>query len=545
MAIVGALGIVTGDATRAAAPLRAVDWRFLLPTPPGEPFRRLVVLGGPAGIMERAVRAALAHEVLTTLPRASSVDAVAAYADATETIPEIAGALSDGAVLYLEIDRTHRGVSASTPRRVEAVLRDFGISACAFYALEPNAHEPRAFVPLDAPRAMSWHRRASFGDRPSMRIASVVRQAAVRMGGATVAALDRPYAVVGVRGDRVDATPGTLRHPEVLRRLGIARHPPATVMLTYGGDRVLLFPFAENGHEPAGVVKVPKTEALIDRTENEQTRMQTLRAALQPSLAATIPEPLGTVPMPGTIAACERVVPGTSIAARAMDPKQSLDDKIADLELAMAWLSRFQRATTVRRATVRESYEALVAGPVEWYEREIGAAEEGALFSALRSRVLALGDSAIAISTEHRDFAAWNVLRAGHQLGVVDWEGAREGFAPFDAVHFVTTWLYSVRLADGVDDETRCVLDLLDPTHRLDRAAAAARDALGWSLHALDVDERLAPLIIALHRVELAVRRAIQLRLQSAADSAESTIEIRIVRVLAQRADLLLSARNS
>ena len=159
--------------------------------------------------------------------------------------------------------------------------------------------------------------------------------------------------------------------------------------------------------------------------------------------------------------------------------------------------------------------------------------------------MLALGDSAIAISTEHRDFAAWNVLRAGHQLGVVDWEGAREGFAPFDAVHFVTTWLYSVRLADGVDDETRCVLDLLDPTHRLDRAAAAARDALGWSLHALDVDERLAPLIIALHRVELAVRRAIQLRLQSAADSAESTIEIRIVRVLAQRADLLLSARNS
>jgi hypothetical protein len=533
------------SAASGTAPLRAVDWRFLLPTPPDHPFKRLILLGGPTGVVERATLGGLAHETATTLPDDAIADAIAAYADARETIPAIAGALSDGGVLYLEIDRAHRGVRASTPRRIEAVLRDFGIAVCAFYALEPNAREPRAYVPLDAPRVMSWHRRAAFGDRTSRRIANAVRQSAVRIGGTTVAALDRPYAVVAVRGRAVDAAPGTLRHPEVLRRLAIATHPPATVTLTYGGDRVLLFPFGDNGSEPTGVVKVPKTEALIDRTENEQIQMATLRTMLPSALATAIPEPLGTVRMGGTVAACERFMPGTSIAARAMDPRQSLDDKIADLDRAMAWLSRFHRATEVRRVTVRESHDALVAAPVEWYEREIGALEESALFSAVRSRALALGDRTIAISRQHRDFAAWNVLRARDQIAVVDWEGAREGFGAFDAVHFVTTWLYSVRLASGVNDETRCVLDLLEPTQHLDRAAAAARDALARTLRALGVDRELAPFVIVLHRIELAVRRSIQLRLHSGeADSADSTIEVRIVRALAQRAALLFSSHD-
>ena len=520
----------------AIAPLRAIDWRFLLPGPVDRRFGRLVLLGGPPGLVARARSAGLADNVVAELPGTGRADLVAAYADAPYAIPDIARAVARGGLLYLEVDRHRRGSRGTTPGRVSTMLRAAGLTPCVFYVMEPSAREPRAFIPLDEARAMNWHRHTSYSDRASVRIANAVRRHAVRIGGATVAALDRPYAVLAAAGDSVDSVPGVLRDADVVRRLAAADEPKAAVMLTYGSDRTLFFPFGKGSREPLGVVKVPKDEAFVGRTENEQHHLATLRDTLHDALRRAIPEPLGIVRFGRTVAACERFMPGASLATRAMDAAISLDEKIADVRLAAGWLARFHRETEVRRAAIREIRSNLVDDPLESYHRELGTPADGPLRVRLAAIAESLGDQQLAIATQHRDFAAWNVLRSRDGLAVVDWEGAREGFGALDAVHLVTTWLYSVRLGEGVNDEARCVEEILAPTR--DAAASVARDALGSYLQALGLDPRLAPLLVALQRIELAVRRVTQLRLQrEPTENGPFLQDARIVRSLAADVD--------
>ena len=526
------------------APLRAIDWRFLLPGPVDRRFGRLAVLGGAHGLVARAMSAGIADDVVAELPGHGGADLVAAYADAPYGIPDIAGAVAGGGLLYLEVDRRRRGGRGTTPGRVSTMLRAAGLTPCAFYIMEPSSPEPRAFIPLDEPHAMNWHRRTSYSDRASVRIANAVRHHAVRIGGATVAALDRPYAVLAVAGDSTDSVPGVLREPDVVRMLAAADEPKAAVMLTYGSDRILLFPFGPGSREPVGVVKVPKDEALVDRTENEQHHLAALRDTLDADLVRAIPEPLGIVRFGRTVAACERFMPGASLATRAMDAAVSLDEKISDVRLAAAWLARFHQRTEVRRATVHEIRNSLVDDPLDAYHRALGTPADRPLRVRLATIADSLGTQQLAIATQHRDFAAWNVLRSGDALAVVDWEGAREGCGALDAVHLVTTWLYSVRLGDGVDDETRCIHDLLDPTR--DAAASVAHNALLSYLQALGLDWRLAPLLVALHRIELALRRLAQVRLhREPADETPFLQEARIVRSLAADVDRLFPLSTS
>lgn len=533
------LGVDPADApSLAIAPLRAIDWRFLLPGPLGRRFGRLALLGGAPGLVARAVSAGLADDVVAELPEAGRADLVAAYADAPHDIPDIARAVAPGGLLYLEVDRHRRGGPATTPGRMSKRLRTEGLTPCAFYVMEPSSREPRAFIPLDEPHAMSWHRRTSYSDRAAVRLANAVRRHAVLIGGATVAALDRPYAVIAIAGDSVDPVPGVLREPEIARRLGATHDPRSAVMLTYGSDRTLLFPFGQGSREPLGVVKVPKDEVFVDRTENEQHHASALRNTLDDDLARAIPEPLGTVRLARTVAACERFMTGASLATRAMDSAVSLDVKVADVRLAAAWLVRFHRATEVRRAPIRDLRRSLVDDPVEAYYRELGTPADQPLRVRLAAIVESLGTQAVAVATQHRDFAAWNVLRSGDDLAVVDWEGARDGFGALDAVHLVTTWLYSVRLGEGVNDEAGCVHAILDPAG--DTTASVAHDVLVSYLRALGLDPRVAPLLVAVHRIELALRRLNQWQLQrEPTDDAPLLQEARIVRSLAADADRL------
>ena len=525
-----------GQPALAIAPLRAIDWRFLLPGPVDRRFDRLVVLGGVPGLVARAMSAGLADDIVAELPGPGRADLVAAYADAPDAIPDIVRAVARGGLLYLEVDRQRRGGRGATPGRVSKMLRAAGLTPCAFYLMEPSSRDPRAFIPLDEPRAMSWHRRTSYSDRAAVRIANAVRRHAVRIGGATVAALDRPYAVLAIAGDTTDSVPGVLHAPDIVRRLGAAHEPKAAVMLTYGSDRTLLFPFGDGSREPLGVVKVPKDDVFVDRTENEQRHLAALRHTLDEALLRSIPEPLGMVRVGRTMVACERFMPGVSLATRAMDTALSLDEKVTDVRLAAAWLARFHRRTEVRRATIREIRNSLVDDPLESYHQELGTPADRPLRVRLAAIAESLGAQEGAIATQHRDFAAWNVLRSGDGLAVVDWEGAREGVAALDAVHLVTTWLYSMRLGEGINDEGRCVQDILGPTR--DATASVAHDALLSYLRVLGLDQRLAPLLVALHRIELALRRLTQLRLQrERTDDAPFLQEARVVRSLAADVD--------
>ena len=124
MAATGTLGAsVAPDDTRSAAPLRSVDWRFLLPVPPDTHFPHLAILGGPPGILVRAQLTGLTDYPTDALPAPGSADAVAAYEDAPYTIAEIAASVAQGGLLYLEVDPERRGIRETTPARVEGELR--------------------------------------------------------------------------------------------------------------------------------------------------------------------------------------------------------------------------------------------------------------------------------------------------------------------------------------------------------------------------------------------------------------------------------------
>lgn len=550
MAATGTLvaGVAPGE-TGTAAPLRSVDWRFLLPVPPDTRFPHVAILGGPPGVLVRAQLTGLSDHPIDSLPTRGAAHTVVAYDDAPHTISEIAASVGQGAFLYLEVDRERRGIRETTPARVEAELRAAGLTVLAMYAVEPTLRASRAFISLDAPRAMRWHRQSTFGDTPGVRFGDAVRRAAARLAGRSGTVLHRSYSVVAVRAPSGSPVPWALGDAAIAELAGWSEPPAAAVMLTYGGDRVVLFPFARDGREPIAVVKVPKLRSFVGRTENEHARTRALRASLDPALAAGIPEPLGVRRVGDTVTAAERYVRGTTLAVLARDVRRPLDSKLQDLSLAMAWLAQFHRATEVGRIPWRDARRHLLDEAIRTYSNAHPLADtEASLFRVAQTAADAAAMSSeltLPLVCEHCDFAAWNIVRDGDRVGVVDWEGAREGPAVHDALHLITTWLYAVYLGQGIDDEARCVRELYLAREDRSPAVAGAMRILGAYLRALEIDSRLVSLMVVSHRVELALRRSEQRRLQveEAPSDTDTLPETQIVRMLGHEARRLFEPR--
>ena len=545
MATSGALGagLAPGD-TGSVAPLRSVDWRFLLPVPPDTRFRDLALLGGPRGVLLRAQLTGLSDDVTNALPAPGRAHAVAAYHDAPYGIAEIAASIADGGVLYLEVDRERRRIRETSPARVEGALQAAGLTVLALYAAEPTLQDARAFLSLDAPSGMSWHRTSTFGTTPTTRLGSIVRLAATRVAGRAGLVVRRPYCVVAVRATSGLSVPWILAESSIATLAGWTELPVGAVIRTYGGDRVVLFPFGRDSREPMAVVKVPKLESFIGRTENEHVVTSTLRSSLDPGLASGIPEPLGIRRVGSTVVAAERFVRGTTLAALARDTHRSVDAKLQDLNLAMSWLARFHRATEVHRPFWRDARATALDDPIRAYAATSSSAdEETSLFRYARQAAdaVAASETVLPIVCQHRDFAAWNTLRDGDVLGVVDWEGAREGPAVQDALHLITTWLYAVYLGEGIDDEARCVRELFLDNDRRSTAAEGAVRIAGRYLRELAIDPRLVPLLLVSHRVELAGRRREQrhLQMEDGQGDEETLSETRIVGMLGREAPRL------
>ncbi|HEU4721978.1 MAG TPA: aminoglycoside phosphotransferase family protein [Gemmatimonadaceae bacterium] len=530
--------------SQTPAPLRAADWRFLLPLIPGETPDHLALVGGVPGVVERATELGLARRITEGLPPPGSADIVVAAADAPDAVEEIAGAVADGGVLYLEVDRRRRGYRATTPARITAALAAAGLPLVTIYAVEPDLAEPRVFIPVDATNARTWFRRTFVNERAlESRLWDIARKSSP--GAAILRDLTIREHYVVVAASRGTATVGLLRHPEVSGIFADMAEAESAIMLTYGGDRAVLFPFARRSPAPLAVLKVPKTPQFVGRTENEQAYMRALHARLAPALARVIPAPLGTAHAGALSIACEQFLPGEPLAKRARSRTLPLSMKIDDLRRAMAWLAAFHRATEVRRlAPHDDARRQVIEQPLRDYARELGAtSEEARLFGRVSAAVSHATGSGLPIVCHHRDYAAWNLLRDADELAVLDWEGAREGPAVCDALHLATSWLYTLRLGAGSDDEVGCVHDLFVSLGRPDPAVQAATTAVDDYLTELGIDRVLLPQLVVHHRVELALRRLDQRRLQNEAgpDAARTTVEVDTVRMLAAAVERLFA----
>jgi len=187
--------------------------------------------------------------------------------------------------------------------------------------------------------------------------------------------------------------------------------------------------------------------------------------------------------------------------------------RLSDLRLAAEWLGSFHVATTRerRRWGARENEEWLAS----YFSRYADAYGESSAERALRSRAIAEAERVAGVSLpivwQHRDFAVWNLARAGDSLAVLDWEGARLGPPLCDLLHLVTTWDTVIRRPTGQAQELHHLDALLlrDPGDEPYRRAA--RGAIERYMARLDLDARLFPILLLHHRLELAVRRADQI----------------------------------
>lgn len=538
----------SASGARAAA-LRTADWRFLLPVAPGALFDHLLLLGGGAGAVQRAHSLGLAKGITDDLPAGQEAQVVVAYEDARHSVEEIAAAVAPGGMLYLEVDRARRGRHLASPYRVARQLTRAGLSAVAVYAVEPGFAGPHAFVPLGSRAALAWYHRTLFlAPTTAARVTDVVRRSAIRFAGQRGAMVLRRFAVVAVRGGASGASPGVLSNVDVARAVDPTREARDAVVTTYGGDRVVLFPFARHQSLPLATLKIPKTASLVARTESEQARARDLRGRVPSNLARAIPEPRGLVPVGALVVACEQYVPGQSLASRARDPSRAIGPKLDDLSRAMRWLADFHRATETRRVPWADARATSLDATLEQYASAFETTrEEVDLFATVAHASDAAARCSVPVVMQHRDFAASNILRHGDALSVIDWEGAREGPAFSDAVHLATSWLFAMGAYAQGEDETMCLQDLFLAPRPNDPAARAARAALADYARAMDLDARLEPILLVCHRIELAVRRHEQRRLQQepADDARTVTAEVRVVRALARSARTLFSGSNA
>jgi SAM-dependent methyltransferase len=501
--------------TGGRAPLRFADWRFLLPHPPDGQFQRLVLLGGPVGLAERVIEVGLARHVSHTIPLERSADAVIVLHGARAALREIARCLLPSGVLYCEIDRRSLGFLASTPDRIRRSIRKVGLFPTAMYAVVPDFSDHRMYLPLDIPGALRWYVTTLYNAfSPWQYLLKAGLGVVTGLDGRRFAPFAPRLAVTAVAGQARPSAPSVLEHPALPPELqGLGLRP---LLLTYGGDRVVMLPFAAGSIQPAAVLKVPKLPGFNGRTENEQATLRHLWSRLDPTMRRSIPRSLGTLRCGEVTVGIESYAPGQLLFRSSERWGASRQERLNDLRLAAAWLGEFHLQAQVCRPSWGASESSQwVEGPFDAYRRAFGiTGSEERLFAEAREYAISLTGTPLPIVLQHRDFTVWNIARFGRQLGVLDWEGSRPGPALCDLLHFVTHWYEIVRHAHHEAARQRCFRRLLFEPDQGDPFCEAVHHVLARYMERLDMNRRFFPLLLVYTWVELALRRSDQQRLQ-------------------------------
>lgn len=532
------------DPRGGRAPLRAADWRFLLPHPPGGRFEHLVLLGGPPGLTERLVEVGLAREVSHTIAPGKPADAVVVLHDGRAVPHEIARCLVPGGVLYYEVDRRWLRFLSSTPGRVRNSMQKAGLSPTAMYVVVPDFSDHRMYLPLDVPGALRWYVATlynAFG--PWQCLLERVLRAVTGLDGRRFAPFATRLAVTAVAGQARPGSTSIVELPGLPPEVqGRALRP---LVLTYGGDRVVVLPFGAEDTQPAAVLKVPKLPGFNGRTENEQATLHELWSRLDHPVRRAIPRPLGTLRHGEVTIAVEGYAPGEPLFRSSERWGVSQRERLDDLRLAAAWLGEFHLQTEVGRPVWDASaLSRWVEQPFEAYGRTFGVTGvEERLFAATRTYAGSLSGTPLPIVMQHRDYTVWNVARSGLELAVLDWEGSRPGPALCDLLHFAIHWYDAVRRAHDEAARQRCFRRLLFERGRGDPFRGAVHEVLARYLERLGMSPRLYPLLVVYTWVELALRRADQQRLQEEThpDPRQGNPYLGYVAILAEHTGRLLA----
>jgi hypothetical protein len=495
-----------------SATLRRADWRFLLPAAPGGRYRHALVLGGPAGLADLLRTEELAERIDASSCRGA--DLVVAMADCPDSTSALAGLLAPGGVLYREIDRRRLGTIAMTPARLAARLRAAGLRALWSHWVIPELTHARRYLPLDHADALRWYFGTLHpaGSVPGA-LAAAVGQRLGRGRGAGLAAVAPVFSMTASAGADVPGAVAALQLPAVPADW---RAPGTHVaMLTSGqddGSRVVLLPFPPHASEPAGVIKLSRTERFNAHTEREQTTLATIRSLLDAELRVTIPQPRGATRLGRSLVALESYAPGASmvrsVGRRGEPPERSIEE----LRAAADWLARFhlQSAGDDPAWTPVAAEQAI--GRLEAFRTRFAAStQEHRMLDRAAEVARALVGARLPTVLVHNDYGPWNIHRADERITVIDWElgpdaTARRGPALVDLIYFATEWHLRARRLRGRRAELHGFRALfLEPTRG---AALAARREFEEYSRRVGVDPRFFPLLVVITWVERALDRA-------------------------------------
>jgi aminoglycoside phosphotransferase (APT) family kinase protein len=498
---------------------RRLDWRFLLPHPPGG-FDHLVLLGGNATLAALAAELGVARRVSLSLAVADRADLVAVLGGRWEDPHRVAAALMPGGVWYWEIDRR------SAPRAPAATARRLataGLMTSAMYWIRGGFAHPRMFLPLDRDAALAWYFENIFRT-PSgwRRVLRAGLRILTRWQGPRLGRLVRRYALVGAGG----------QPPSVLGVAGTAVGDDPRPLVVLGGEgdwsRVTLVPFAAQRDTPRTVVKVARRPAFSGRTAHEQSLLGQLRACAPAWLQESIPQALGFHEWHGHGVGVESCAAGKPLHSEALKGGAGAVQRLSE---AAAWLTAFHQTTQRTRLHGEALQERIVRAPLAGYETAFGLErDEALLFARARSHAEGIAGADLPIAVQHGDFGPWNVFRNGGKVTVVDWEAAHEGPGLCDLLYFVMHWEAASRPHTMTHRVRRLALPLSLP--RTDPLAEAARCELLRYMGRLGIAERLHPHVVLYTLVEQALERAARLREQGdprATDRASNPYVSRVV----------------
>jgi hypothetical protein len=164
---------------------------------------------------------------------------------------------------------------------------------------------------------------------------------------------------------------------------------------------------------------------------------------------AQVPEVLSLTKLDGHSVLLQTALCGQSIGALLASRPHRLPDI---LKRVVLWLESWNRSTGTPAVLDVEFLEREILAPVRLVAAEIDQGEQYRQW--LETACLAQSGTAVPLVTAHNDLTMWNLLLgADDQLGVVDWESAREQNLPF--VGFFYAVVDAVTIAGGFTERSK------------------------------------------------------------------------------------------
>ena len=483
--------------------LRRADWRFLLPSPEGTAYRRLVLFGGTADLLERL--GSVAEERGLGPEGVEHADLVVVMADSPHHVSRILPRVGPRATVYIEVDRRRPGSRLLTPARLRRRLVRHGLMPVAAHWAIPDFERGRRHVPLDAAQALDWY-LGTMQTAGSLvtRLADGAIRLLARTGDSALAAWVPCYSITALGAGRPRAPVGALAPVE-----------GPVAMITSGqddGSRVVLLPFESARPLPSRVVKISRLGAFEGHTEREQHTLAELRRRLPHALRDLVPEPLGMRRWQGLLVASETYAPGTPMVVTSGRYGAPFAAARADLRHAVDWMIAFHRATAACDGRWSGEWAGRTTARFERCQELFPPTSDARrLLTRAAGAARELEGASVPLVPLHNDLGPWNLHRDGAVVTAIDWElGAgdvsdRVGPGPCDLFYFTTYWYFRLRHVTAPSAELSGLRELFTRRGSGGRGADAVAEEIRRYASELGVTGALLPVLLVATWVERAL----------------------------------------